>query len=119
MLSERPGRMRERLIAALIPDTVGLAEAVPPTALPLLPALRRVEEAGPAALLVATARMDRSGRVGERLLLRALGWRPGTRLDMDTMYGMVVIAAAPTGAYVVDQRGAFGLPAGLRHLCGI
>ena len=28
VLSERPGRMRERLIAALIPDTVGLAEAI-------------------------------------------------------------------------------------------
>ncbi|MFL6143532.1 MAG: hypothetical protein ACJ72N_16910 [Labedaea sp.] len=107
------------MIAALIPDTVGLAEAASPVALPLLPAVRRVERAGPVALLVATARMDRSGRVGERLLLRALGWGPGQRLDMDTMHGMIVIAAAPEGAYVVDARGAVTLPAALRHLCGI
>jgi hypothetical protein len=39
--------------------------------LPIL--LARVEQAGSAALLVATARMDGSGRVCERLLLRALG----------------------------------------------
>jgi hypothetical protein len=87
--------------------------------LPLLPALRRVEQRGSAALLVATARMDRSGRVHERLLLHALGWEPGHRLDMDIVHGLIVVAAAPTGPHLVDERGALRLPAQLRHLCGI
>jgi hypothetical protein len=38
---------------------------------------------------------------------------------MNTMYGMLVVAATPDGPYLVDQRGAFGLPAALRHLCGV
>jgi hypothetical protein len=115
----RSGRVRERLIAALVPDAAAHPELVPPAPLPMLPALRRIEQTSPATLLVATARMDGSGRVHERLLLRALGWEPGHRLDMDIVHGLIVAAAAPTGPYVIDDRGALRLPAQLRHLCGI
>jgi hypothetical protein len=114
----RPGRPQERLIAALVPDAVEHPELVPPAPLPLLPALRRIGDAG-SALLVVTARMDHSGRVHERLLLRALGWQPGHRLEMDLLHGLIVVAAAPAGPHAVDPRGALRLPAALRHLCGI
>jgi hypothetical protein len=115
----RPGQVRERLIAALVPDAVEHPELVPAAALPMLPALRRVEQAGSAALLVATARMDGSGRIHERLLLRALGWEPGQRLEMDIAHGLVVVAATPTGPHMIDHRGALPLPAQLRHLSRI
>jgi len=111
--------LRERLIAALIPDAVERRELATPAPLPMLPALRRIEQAGSAALLVVTARMDRSGRVHERILLRALSWEPGQRLEMDTLRGVIAVAATSTGPHVIDARGAFGLPAGLRHLYGI
>jgi bifunctional DNA-binding transcriptional regulator/antitoxin component of YhaV-PrlF toxin-antitoxin module len=51
--------------------------------------------------------------------LRELGWEPGTRLDMDTLHGMILIAVTPTGHHMIDHRGAIKLPAGLRRLCGI
>jgi hypothetical protein len=38
---------------------------------------------------------------------------------MDTMHGMILIAATRTGQHTVDVRGAISLPAALRHLCGI
>jgi hypothetical protein len=114
----RPSRVRERLIAALVPDAAEHLELMPPAPLPMLPALRRVERAG-SALLVATTRMDRSGLVHERLLFRALGWEPGHRLEMDIVHGLIVVAAAPTGPYVIDDRGALRLPAPLRHLSRI
>jgi hypothetical protein len=119
VLSAHPGRVRERLIAALVPNAVERPESVPAAPVPLLPALARVQHAGPAALLVATARIDGSGRVCERLVLRALGWQPGQRLAMDALHGLIVVAAVPDGPCVVDGRGAVGLPAPLRRLCGI
>lgn len=90
--------------------------------LPVLPALSTLDNLSPAVLLVSTARMDRSGRVHERILLRELGWAPGTRLDMDTLHGLILIAAAPTGQHgqhAIDDRGAIKIPAALRRLCGI
>jgi hypothetical protein len=112
VLSERPGRVRERLIAALIPDTVGFAEARRRWRCRRCGGLSRP---GRRRCWFATARMDGSGRVGERRLLRALGWQPRQRLDMDTMHGMIVIATTPNGTYVVDPRGAIKLPAAVRH----
>jgi bifunctional DNA-binding transcriptional regulator/antitoxin component of YhaV-PrlF toxin-antitoxin module len=70
-------------------------------------------------LVVATARMDRSGRICERILLRALGWEPGQHLEIDTMHGLIIIAATPDGRHTVDPRGGLALPASLRRLCWI
>jgi hypothetical protein len=53
------------------------------------------------------------------LPLLPLGWEPGQRLEMDTLHGVIVIAASRAGPYVIDQLGAVRLPAALRHLCGI
>jgi hypothetical protein len=46
--------------------------------MPVLPALSRLDNIDPVSLLVSTCRMDRSGRIHERLLLRELGWDPAT-----------------------------------------
>jgi hypothetical protein len=114
--------VRERLIGALVPDALsprGEGVSVPSS---VLPAPRSLHDLTSAALLVSTARMDRSGRVHERILLRELGWDPGRRVDMDTLRGVILIAAAPAGQHgehVVDHRGAIKIPAALRRLCGI
>ena len=83
------------MIAALVPDVVDPRDWVQPAPLPLLPALRRMEAAGSAGLVVATARMGRSGRICERILLRALGWEPGQRLEIDAMHGMIIMGRYP------------------------
>jgi len=44
-------------------------------------------------------------------MLRELGWTPGKKLDLDTLHGMILIAAAPTGQHTIDHRGAINLPA--------
>jgi hypothetical protein len=79
-------------------------------------ALRSV---GSDTLLIGTARIDRSGRVHERALMRALGWGPGHRLDLDSIDGLIVVASAPAGRHVIDGHGGLPLPAAARRMCHI
>jgi hypothetical protein len=65
------------------------------------------------------ARIDRSGRLHERRLLRALGWTPGQRLALDVVHGLIVMQPTPTGPHVLDSRGALRLPTAARQMCGI
>ena len=115
-LSSRPSHVQERLIGALIPDALGPRGDSVPAPMPVLP-LHRLDHVSPVSLLVSTCRMDRSGRIHERLLLRELGWEPGDRVDMDTIHDMILIATTPTGPHTIDHRGAIKLPATLRRLC--
>lgn len=117
--SSRPSHVQERLIGALIPDALGPRANSLPAPMPMLPTLHRLDHVAPVSLLVSTCRMDRSGRIHERLLLRELGWEPGDRVDMDTIHGMILIATTPTGPHTIDHRGAIKLPATLRRLCNI
>jgi hypothetical protein len=102
--------------AALCADLVAVCHAE----VPMLCDIARAVRISPMVpYTVATARMDRSGRICERILLRALAWEPGQRLEIDTLHGMIIIAATPDGPHTVDPRGGLGLPASLRRLCGI
>jgi len=94
-VSTRRSPVRERLIGALIPDALGPREEIRPVPLPVLPPLHRLGHVRPTELLVATRRTDSSGRIQERALLGELGWEPGDRMEMDTLHGMIVIAAHP------------------------
>jgi hypothetical protein len=106
------------LIAALLPASP--ARQRPPTMpLPAPPPVVALRTVRPDRLLIGTARIDRSGRVHERALLRALGWGPGRRLDLDSVDGLIVVAPAPVGRHVVDGRGGLPLPAAARRMCGI
>jgi hypothetical protein len=118
-LSSRPSHVQERLIGALIPDALGSHADSVPAPMPVLPAFSRLHHVAPVSLLVSTCRMDRSGRIHERPLLRELGWEPGDRVDMDTIHGMILIANTPTGLHIIDHRGAIKHPATLRRLCNI
>jgi hypothetical protein len=42
-------------------------------------------------LLIGMSRIDRSGRLNERRLLRALGWMPGQQLALDVVHGLIVV----------------------------
>lgn len=109
----------EQLIAALLPDIT----APPPTPrrapMPSLPAPSPPRLDDPDRLLLGTARLDRSGRIHERTLLRALGWEPDHELTLDTIDDMIVISSVSGGGHRIDNRSALALPAAARRMCGI
>jgi hypothetical protein len=84
-----------------------------------LPSLRLPTDAAPDAALLDLARLDRSGRVHARLLLDALGWRAGRRVDIAVVAGVLVVASTPTGLHIIGGRGVLTLPAAARNMCGI
>jgi hypothetical protein len=76
-------------------------------------------DAEPDSLVLAMARVDRSGRLSNRELLEALGWRPGHRVDMDVVDGVLMIASAVSGPHAVRSRGELAVPVALRQMCRI
>jgi hypothetical protein len=70
-------------------------------------------------VLLDVARLDRSGRLSARALLRALAWTASHRVDIDVCDAAIVVTASATGRHAVDRRGDLALPAAARHLCGI
>ena len=109
----------EQLIAALLPDATAPLSTPQPAPMPSLPAPSPLRVDSLDTLLLSTARLDRSGRVHERILLRALGWEPGHELALDTIDDLIVIRSPPGGGHRVDDRCALALPAAARRLSGI
>jgi hypothetical protein len=109
-------RCEERLIGALVPRPLPRASP-PPAVVPVLPA--RHLPADSDGVLLDVVRLDRSGRLSARSLLRGLGWRTGHRVDIDVIDTAITITSAPTGRHAVGGRGDLALPAAPRHLCGI
>ncbi|MER7169634.1 AbrB/MazE/SpoVT family DNA-binding domain-containing protein [Micromonospora sp. NPDC000207] len=61
--------------------------------------------------------MDASGRIGDRVMSRVLGWESGTRLRATGVGGVIVVRAASPGSFAVTAGGQLHLPAALRHWC--
>jgi hypothetical protein len=110
-------RRDEQLITALVPARLAGGGPPSPAPLPMLPAPGLPAGTAPGDLLVETARLDASGRLTARPLLRALGWGPGHRVDIAVIEG--VLGSTPAGLHVVGDRGELGLPAPARQMCGI
>lgn len=72
-----------------------------------------------AALLPWIALPARCGRVSAQHLLRALGWPPYHRVDIQPRHGMLVICSARDGRHQVGSRGDLPLPANARDMCRI
>lgn len=109
----------EQLIGALVPPRITRPAGRVPAPLPVLPRLSLPTDAGPDGLVLGMARLDRSGRLSARELLGVLGWRPGHRVDIGVVAGVLVAASATTGQHVVRGRGELGLPAAARRMCGL
>ena len=117
--------MTGQLIAPVIPSLAVAAgrharapSAVRTLPLAIVPALSR-----PPALsrdvVYGLARVDRSGRVADRTVTGALGWRGGDRLTLTAGAGVVVIRRDPSGLVTVPPRACVPIPAALRHRCGL
>ncbi|WP_173080020.1 hypothetical protein [Phytohabitans rumicis] len=113
----RPNPARsEQLIGVLVP-AAGPLPCPDPVSMPELPVRR--PSTGPELPVLDMARLDRSGRLSVRPLLTALGWRPGHRVHIDVVDGVLTIASAVTSGHVVTGRGELVVPAAMRRLCGI
>jgi hypothetical protein len=111
----RPGP--EQLIDSLV---LGPLPREAPTAAPLPALPSRRPPADPQALPVLDmARLDRSGRLSARAMLKLLGWGPGHRVDVNVVGGALHIAVDVDGAHLVGSRGDLVLPAAARTMCGI
>lgn len=81
--------------------------------LPDLPARRT------AAFVYGMAAVDCRGRIADQTVLRALGWSPGTRVDIRQARGVLMTRAEAGGEIGVSSQGHLRLPAAVRHWCGL
>lgn len=106
------------VIPALVPGVMPRSPVVSPA----LPVLAR-ESAGPVPdtdhCLPAVARLDGSGRFRVRPLLLALGWPPGTRLQLRQAATRLIVRADPSGGTAVTSRGLLALPVAARRWLGV
>jgi bifunctional DNA-binding transcriptional regulator/antitoxin component of YhaV-PrlF toxin-antitoxin module len=64
-------------------------------------------------------RIDASGRITDRAVTTALGWRGGDRLTLTADTGVVVARRDPGGMITIPVRPCVVVPAALRRRCGL
>ena len=114
--------MTGTLIAPVIPSSAAARPARAPAAARTLPLTVPPAERPPALgrdVVYGLARVDRSGRVADRTVTGALGWRGGDRLTLTAEAGVVVIRRDPSGLVTLPPRSCVPIPAALRHRCGL
>jgi hypothetical protein len=70
-------------------------------------------------MVYGMAAVDSRGRVADQPILHALGWTPGTRLNIRETGGLLVIHPDDRGVFSVTSQGHLRLPAPVRHVCGL
>ena len=98
--SARPGRQRQGRLRASRP--------LPLAGLPNRP-----------DVIYGFGRIDASGRVADRAIISALGWRGGDRLTLTADAGVMVARRDPGGMVTVPDRPHIVIPAAVRHRCGL
>ena len=73
----------------------------------------------PANVVYGTGRIDASGRVTDRAIACALGWREGDRLTLTASPGVVTARRDRGGMVTVPARACIAIPAVLRRRCGL
>jgi hypothetical protein len=63
--------------------------------------------------------LDRGGRIADRAAVEALGWTPGTRLQLEAAHTHLKLRAAIDGALAVKGHRYLWLPAPTRHRLGL
>jgi hypothetical protein len=74
---------------------------------------------GVGSLVCGAATIDCNGRVAETTVITALGWVPGTRLDIRVRGGLVQVTPDPHAVFTITQPGQVRLPATVRHWCDL
>ncbi|ONI88021.1 hypothetical protein ALI22I_19950 [Saccharothrix sp. ALI-22-I] len=68
---------------------------------------------------MAIARIDHSGRVGDRWLAEVLGWRPGDRHDVRMLSDGAIVSIDADGRFRVNARHHVFVPAGVRRILSV
>lgn len=68
-----------------------------------------------ASMLYDIGRVDESGRVASNDIINALGWRPGSKLDVILTPRTIVVRAAPGGLFSVPRRPRIIIPSHVRR----
>ena len=72
-----------------------------------------------ADVVYGLGRIDASGRVADRTVTCALGWRGGDRLTLTACAGVVAASRDPDGLAILPPRHCIAIPATLRYRCGL
>jgi bifunctional DNA-binding transcriptional regulator/antitoxin component of YhaV-PrlF toxin-antitoxin module len=120
----RSDRWSEQVIVPLIPSPARLGPAerragetrthrsLPLAAVPEPPPT-------PSGVVYGMGRVDESGRIGDRTITDALGWRPGDRLTVTATTDVVLLRRDPAGVVAVSAKAHLTLPAVPRRHCGM
>jgi len=63
--------------------------------------------------------LDDRGRIADRVVMRALSWSAGLRLDICEATGFLMVRPHDHGEFEVTSQGHLRIPAPLRHRCGL
>ena len=70
-------------------------------------------------MLYGMATLDRGGRIGDRRIMRALGWRPDEHLDVTLVDEVMLIRPHHDGRFRVPPGLLAVIPAPVRHWCAL
>ncbi len=73
----------------------------------------------PEDVVYGIGRIDASGRIADRAVITALGWRGGDRLTLTADAGVVTARRDPGGMVTLPGRAYIAIPAALRRRCGL
>ncbi|MGH3251242.1 MAG: hypothetical protein ACRDOI_34235 [Trebonia sp.] len=114
--------MTAPLIAPVIPSSArppaggrraaGGGRRLPVAVVPVIPA-------APQDVLYGFGRIDMAGRVADRAVVSALGWRRGDRLTLTAEAGVVTARRDPAGMVAMTAKPYIVIPAALCHRCGL
>jgi bifunctional DNA-binding transcriptional regulator/antitoxin component of YhaV-PrlF toxin-antitoxin module len=105
----------QQIVAALaLPPYPAPAEPLRPLPLTSLHQLSR-----DTTMLYGVGRVDPSGRITNRDIVRALGWKPGDKLDVIPALGGIVILSSPDGLLTVSAGPRIVIPAAARRIHNI
>jgi bifunctional DNA-binding transcriptional regulator/antitoxin component of YhaV-PrlF toxin-antitoxin module len=105
----------QEIVAALsLPVSPAPAEPLRP-----LPLIGLHQLSRDTTMLYGVGRVDASGRVSNRDIVRALGWQPGDKLEVIPALGGIVILSSPDGPLSVPLKPYIVIPAAARLLHNI
>ncbi|RKN50500.1 AbrB/MazE/SpoVT family DNA-binding domain-containing protein [Micromonospora endolithica] len=70
-------------------------------------------------MVYGLAAIDISGRIADRVIVRALGWTSGTRLHIHEDAGLIVVRVSSQGVFTLTGQRHLHLPAAVRKWCGL
>jgi hypothetical protein len=73
----------------------------------------------PEDVVYGIGRIDASGRIADRTVISALGWRGGDRLTLTADAGIVTARRDPGGMITLPGRAYVAIPAELHRHCGL